>query len=175
MELFDIISARRSIRSYERRAVENEKIDKIVAAATAAPSAGDLQAYEIIVVTQTVTRSLLAAAAHGQEFLAHAPAVLVFLADPQRSASRYGLRGERLFSIQDATIAASYAQLSATALGLGCCWVGAFDDARVGQAVGAPERLRAVSMLAVGYPAERPARTPRRPMAEMLHRETFKP
>jgi nitroreductase len=94
--------------------------------------------------------------------------------DPQRSAAHYAARGERLFSIQDATIAASHAQLAATALGLGSCWVGAFDNRRVAQIIGSPAHLRPVCMLAIGYAAEQPGRTPRRPLSELVHHEAFR-
>ena len=133
MEFFEAISARQSIRAYQATDVEHIKLERILTAANTAPSAGNLQAYQIVVVQHAATRSSLAVAAHGQGFLAQAPVVLVFFADPARSAARYAARGERLFCIQDATIAACHAQLAATALGLGSCWVGAFDDRRVAQ------------------------------------------
>ena len=155
-------------------AVETAKLDKILAAAIAAPSAGNLQAYEIVVVRQAATRSLLAEAAHGQAFLAQAPVVQVFLADPASRAARYAVRGQRLFCVQDATIAATHAQLAATALGLCSCWVGAFDDRRAGQVLAAPERLRPVCLLAIGYGAEQPERTPRRHISDLVHHEACK-
>jgi nitroreductase len=155
-------------------AVETAKLDKILAAAAAAPSAGNLQAYEIVVVRQAATRSSLAEAAHGQTFLAQAPVVLVFLADPASSAARYAVRGQGLFCVQDATIAATHAQLAATALGLCSYWVGAFDDRRVGQVLAAPERLLPVCLLAIGYGAEQPERTSRRHLADLVHHEAFK-
>lgn len=173
MEFFDVIAARRSIRAYHATAVEPDKLATILATTNMAPSAGDLQAFAIVVVQQATTRASLAAAAHGQGFLAQAPVVMVFFADPSRSAARYAGRGEKLFSIQDATIAASHAQLAATALGLGACWVGAFDDRRVAQILAAPARLQPVCMLAIGYAAERPAPTSRRPLAELVHDEAF--
>ena len=98
--------------------MEQIKLEKILTAANTAPSAGDLQAYEIVVVRHAAVRSCLAVAAHGQAFLAKAPVVLVFLAE---WAARYVTRGERRFCIQDATLAACHAQLAAAALGLGSC------------------------------------------------------
>lgn len=175
MEFFDVISTRRSVRAYQRIAVERDKLERILATANTAPSAGDLQAYEIVVVQRAAIRSSLATAAYGQGFLAEAPLVLVFFADPSRSAARYGARGERLFSIQDASIAAAHAQLAATVLGLGSCWVGAFDERRVAQILGAPAGLHPVSMLAIGYAAERPGPTSRRQLSELVHYETFQP
>jgi nitroreductase len=173
MEFFAAISTRRSIRAYQATDVEHIKLEKILTAANTAPSAGDLQAYAIVVVRRAAIRSSLAIAAHGQTFLAQAPVVLVFLAEPSRSATRYAARGERLFCIQDATIAACHAQLAATALGLGSCWVGAFDEGGVAKAVAAPAHLHPVCLLAIGYAAERPAHTSRRDLSDLVHEETF--
>lgn len=174
MEFFEVISARRSVRAYLARDVEPDKLEEILAAANMAPSAGDLQAYEIVMVRHATIRTSLAAAAHGQAFLAEAPVVLVFFSDPSRSAARYAARGVRLFSIQDATIAASHAQLAATALGIASCWVGSFDDRRVADILGAPAGISPVCMLAIGYAAERPERTPRRLLSDLMHDEAFR-
>jgi nitroreductase len=174
MEFFEVISTRRSTRAWQARDVERDRLEKVLAVANMAPSAGDLQAYEIVVVRHATTKASLAAAAHDQAFIAEAPVVLVFFADPSRSAARYEARGERLFSIQDATIAASHAQLAATALGLASCWVGSFDDRRMAQTLGAPAEIRPVCMLAIGYAAERPERTSRRPLSDLTHDETFR-
>jgi nitroreductase len=168
MNFFDLIHTRRSIRAYAPRTVEPEKIDAIVAAANAAPSAGNLQAYEILVVRDAAARRDLVHAALGQEFLARVPVVLVFFAHPGRSATKYHQRGAVLYSVQDATIACAYAQLAATALGLGTVWVGAFDDAAVAKAVGAKPEWKPVAMLPIGYPAESPAATPRRSLSDLV-------
>lgn len=173
MEFFNAISARQSIRAYQETSIDQNKLEKILMTANMAPSAGDLQAYEIVVVQQAITRSLLAAAAHGQEFLVQAPVVIVFFANPPRSAARYAARGEKLFSIQDAAIAASYAQLAATALGFGSCWVGAFDELHVAKILRAPAHLRPVCLLAIGYAAERPERPSRRELSHLVRHEAF--
>ena len=173
MEFFAVTSTRRSIRAYQDFPVGPEELQRILATANMAPSAGNLQAYAVVLVRDATIRASLAAAAHDQECLAQAPAVVVFLSDPSRSAVRYAARGERLFSIQDATIAASYAQLAATALGLGSCWVGAFNDRRVAEILRTPQHLHPVCMLAIGYAAERPEHTSRRTLADLVHDETF--
>ena len=156
MEFFHAVSTRHSIRVYQEAAVAQDQLDKILQTANLAPSAGDLQAYAIVVVQEAATRAFLATAAHGQGFLATAPVIMVFCSDPQRSAARYAARGEQLFSIQDATIAASFAWLQAVASGLGACWVGAFDDEAVKnifrQKIG-PD-WRPIALLPVGYGAE---------------------
>jgi len=170
MEFFDVLERRRSVRLYRGEKPDAEKLQAILEAARLAPSAGDLQAFRIAIAEDAKTKSALAAAAHGQGFIAGASAVLVFLADPARSAAKYGKRGRSLFALQDATIAAAHAQLAATALGLGSCWVGAFDDDAVSRALRAPGELRPIALLPIGEPGEAPERTPRRPREALMMR-----
>jgi nitroreductase len=169
----DQVGKRRSIRAYESTTVDEERIDAILLAIRLAPSAGNLQAYMVVQVEEADTKSALAAAAFGQDFLARAPTVLVFFADSKRSARKYGDRGAALFCVQDATIAAAYAQLAAVSQGLGTCWIGAFDEIQVARVLHAPSGLKPVAILTIGYPAETPQPTPRRPAAEILVRERF--
>ncbi len=168
-DFFTTVRHRHSIRHYQSdMPVEREKLHAILEMACAAPSAGDLQSYHIYAVTDAARRRRLSEAAMGQAFLAEAPACLVFCADPERSAQEYGDRGRRLYALQDATIAAAYAQLAAVAAGLGSTWVGHFDEAAVRAVVAAPDHLVPVALLSLGYPAELPEPTPRRPLAEMV-------
>ena len=153
MDLFEVIKRRRSVRAFAPEAVEAEKVAQVLAAANAAPSAGNLQGYEIFRVTHEKERVALARAALDQFFVAQAPVVLVFCANQARSAAKYRERGARLYAIQDATIACAFAMLAATALGLGTVWVGAFDTAAVQRVLGCPDLLP-VAILPVGYPAE---------------------
>lgn len=169
MEFFDVLKTRFSIRAYAAAPVEDEKLDKILAAANQAPSAGNLQAYEIYRVTGLEQQQRLVSAALGQEFLAQAPLVLVFCAHADRAAGRYGKRGETLYCIQDATIACTYAMLAATALGLSTVWVGAFDESEVRKIIAAPPAHRPVALLPIGYGSEEPRIRPRRPLDELVH------
>jgi nitroreductase len=171
MQFFEVIERRRSVRAYTKTAIAHDQLESILAAARLAPSAGDLQAYQIAVVEKGPTKRAVAAAAQGQDFIAQAPLVLVFCANPELSEGKYGRRGASLFSIQDATIAACYAQLAATALGLASCWVGAFDETRVADGLGLPAGLRPIAILPIGHAAESPDRPPRRPLGELVRRE----
>jgi nitroreductase len=167
MDVLDAIQRRQSVRAYQARAVEPEKLGALLQAINQAPSAGNLQAYQVYVVRRAETKQQLARAALGQDFLAQAPIVFGFCACPRRSA-RYGRRGAELYCVQDATIAVAYAQLVATAVGLASCWVGAFDESKAARVLGLPADERLIAMLAVGYAAESPVRTPRRPLAELV-------
>jgi len=168
MDYFEAVKARCSIRAFERKPVEEEKIRKIIEAINLAPSAGDLQAYEVVVVKDPVLKEELARAASGQDFVSEAPVCFVFVAYPERSSKKYGKRGSELYCIQDATIATTYAMLAATALGLSSTWVGAFDEEAAGRAVGATRNKRPIAILPVGYGAETPEVTPRRPVEDVV-------
>jgi len=168
MNFFEVLRERRSIRAFEPRPVEEEKLRKLLEAANSAPSAGNLQAYELYLVRDAQRRMALPRTALDQKFIAAAPVVLVFCAHPARAAAHYGARGERLYAIQDATIACTYAMLAATALGLATVWVGAFDDEAVRKVIGAREGEIPVAILPVGYAAETPHPTPRRRLKDLV-------
>jgi nitroreductase len=167
---FELLQARRSVRVYADRPIREDQLQSILGAARSAPSAGNLQAYEIMVVTDMATKQRLVQASLQQQFIAQAPVVLAFLAHPERSAARYRRRGSELYSVQDATIACAYAQLAATALGLGSVWVGAFDEAAVVAALEAEPVWRPIALLPLGYAAESPPPTPRRHLNDLVHR-----
>ncbi|MCF7876196.1 nitroreductase family protein [Candidatus Bipolaricaulota bacterium] len=150
MNFFDLIKKRSSIRAYKERPVSEEQVEKLLNAANSAPSAGNLQSYKILVIRSEEVREKLVKAAHGQKFLSQAPVVFAFLQDKERSRDKYGDRGE-FYSLQDGTIAATYLQLAAVELGLGSCWIGAFDDEAVIDAL--PSSKRPLALLPVGYPA----------------------
>lgn len=169
MDYFELLQSRRSIRLYANRAIEPDKLERILMAANQAPSAGNLQAYEIMLIHSPTVKQELARAAGDQEFLGQAPVVLAFCANPDRSAVRYAERGRTLYCIQDATIACAYAQLAATALGLASVWVGAYHDEAVRQTLGISDSLIPVALLPIGYPAESPPARSRRPLDELVH------
>ncbi len=170
MEFFGAVGARRSTRAFLPRAVPGEMLERILEAANLAPSAGNLQSYEIFVVTNKRRREDLARAAREQLFIAGAPVVLVFAKHPALCAERYGKRAESLYSIQDATIACAFASLAAAAQGLGSCWIGAFDPQAVRRIVGAPRGVAPVAMLPIGYASERPRPRERRALEELVRR-----
>jgi nitroreductase len=168
MDYFEVIRTRHSIRNFQPRAVEQEKLRQILEAANAAPSAGNQQAYEIYVVTKVTQRSALSRAANAQGFVLAAPVSLVFCADPARNEERYPARSG-LYSIQDATISCTFAMLAATDLGLATVWTGAFDPDEVRCVVGAPPRQTPVAILPVGYASAHPEERERRSIEDLVH------
>ena len=173
MDFFEAVETRRSIRSYQPRDVEEEKLSALLRAANAAPSAGNLQAYEIVVVRNAQAKQALCDAGLGQTFIAKAPVVLVFLQNPARAATVYGRRGVELYSSQDTAIACAYVQLAATSLGLATCWVGAFHPGQVSRLIKAPPEMIPVALLPVGYADETPHPTSRRHLEDLVHWDTF--
>jgi nitroreductase len=114
-------------------------------------------------------RAALCKAARGQGFVLVAPVSLVFCTNPVRLLERYGERGRGLYSVQDATIACAYAQLAATAQGLGAVWVGAFDPDAVREVIGVPEDMAPVAILPIGYPEGEPEIKGRRTLEDLVH------
>ncbi|MDG4554813.1 MAG: nitroreductase family protein [Candidatus Competibacter sp.] len=168
-DFFETVRHRHSVRKYQPdMPVETEKLHAILEMACAAPSAGDLQSYRIVIVCDPAEREALAHAAHGQTFIAEAPACLVFCADPARSATAFGERGAALYALQDTTIAAAYAQLAIVAAGMGSIWIGDFEEARVREILQLEAGLAPLALLSLGYPAELPEPSPRRRLDEVV-------
>jgi len=168
-DLFATIRNRHSVRKFQSdMPVEKEKLHAVLEAACAAPSAGDLQAYKIIVVESEDKRNELCGVANNQTFICEAPICLVFCTDASRSESEFGERGKDLYAVQDTTIAAAYAQLAVVAAGLGSTWIGYFDAEKVSDTLNLDKTLEPVAILSVGYAAEFPDPTPRRHLDSMV-------
>ena len=169
-KFLDFLSSRASVRDFTPSSLEEIEIDAILNSARTAPSAGNREAWDVVVVTDGEVREALSEAALSQPHIKDAPCVLVVCANYIRSMSRYGERGI-LYAIQDATIACTYMMLAAHASGLQSCWTGAFDEEEVKGILDLPPHLRPVAMLAVGrgkMPAER---TGRIDLSEHVHRD----
>ena len=172
MDLGTAIKGRRSIRAYTGRDVAQPLIDESIELASCAPSAGNLQSRDFVVVRDAKTRRALAAAALGQDFVAEAPVVIVVVANLQRVAS-YGNRGRDLYAIQDSAAATQNLLLALHARGLGTVWVGAFHEAEVSRVLGLPVDARPVAIIPVGYPAENPSPPEHLEPEEYVHFEKW--
>lgn len=160
MDVFEAIHNRRSVRKFLDIPVEWEKIGIILDAGAAAPSSGNLQNWKFIVVQDEKKRQALAEAALQQYWIADAPTIIVICTELRRIKQFYGVRGERLYSIQNCAAVAENMLLAAHALGLSSCWVGAFDEDMVTRTLGIPEdaEIRPQIMLPIGYADETPAK-----------------
>lgn len=155
MEVIDCIRTRRSIRKYLESSVEMDKIGVILDAGRSAPSSGNLQNWKFIFVTEKSARQGLASACLQQYWMETAPVHIVVVGEPQRAQQFYGIRGERLYTIQNCSAAIQNMLLAAHAQGLGACWVGAFDEEMIKRTLGIPEYVRPQGVLTIGYPDER--------------------
>ena len=166
-DLFKVMAARRSTRKFDnKRMVEEWKIDKILAAADTAPTAGNFQGFEIFYVKDPKIKEKLVEAANNQPH-ANTPVVLVFCKNPSRVKMNFPPEILAKFAIQDATLAAAYSQLAAHALGLSSIWIGMFDDEKVMKAIGTD--LIPSSLLCIGYPAQKRGPRSRRKLKDVIH------
>jgi nitroreductase len=152
MEVFESIVSRHSVRSYEKKDVPNEFIGQMLEAAIRAPSAGNVQPWEFIVVKDFGIKKELASAALKQKHIDEAPVIIVVCANPEKSADRYGERGKSLYCIQDTAAAIENMLLVANSLGLGTCWIGAFEEDKVRNILNIPQKLKPVALITVGFP-----------------------
>lgn len=165
-DIFRVFATRRTTRRFDKRKVEDWKVDKILAAADTAPTAGNFQGFEVFYVKSPALKEALVEAANRQPYV-DAPVVLVFCTNPSRVKMAFPEKILAKFSLQDATLAAAYSQLAASALGLSSIWIGMIDEDKVKKAVGTD--LRPSSILCVGYPSARRPPKSRRKLKDLIH------
>lgn len=173
MDVLEAIKGRRSVRTFKRETVSPEILEKLIDAARWAPSAGNIQPWEFIIVRKPKIKRRLVEAALGQTFIEEAPVVIVVCANEVRSSQGYRVRGKTLYCIQDTAAAIQNINLTAYSLGLGTCWVGAFKEEEAREILKIPRGMRPVAIMAVGYPAEVPTAPSRKSTSQIVHYETF--
>jgi nitroreductase len=173
MDALECILSRRSARKFSDIPVEWEKIGILLEAGISAPSAGNLQNWRFIVVTDASKRHQLAEASLQQWWMETAPVHIVVCSEPEKAEQFYGIRGERLYSVQNCAAAVQNILLAANALGLASCWVGAFEEDMVKRAVGIPDSARPQAIVPVGYSHESPRKTSRQALYDKVFIENF--
>jgi nitroreductase len=173
LDVFEAIRLRRSVRAFTEEKVPDEDLRRLLDAARMAPSAGNIQPWGFVVVRTLQVKRRLAEAALNQHFIEEAPVVIVACADRERSKQGYGSRGEHLYCIQDTAAAVQNILLAAVALGLGACWVGAFNENGIRDALNIPTGLRPVAIIPVGWPAEQPQPRYKRSLEDIVVYEAF--
>jgi FMN reductase [NAD(P)H] len=164
--LFNVMLNRRSQRKFENKAVEDRKIEMILAAADTAPTAGGFQGFEIFHVKNPEIKIKLVDAANKQPYV-NAPLVLVFCMNSERVKMNFPPDILKKFSLQDATLAAAYSQLAAHALGLSSIWIGMINEDKVMKALGTS--LVPATILCLGYPQKMLQPKPKRSLIELIH------
>lgn len=143
-----------SIHHFKAEEFPEATLTRILEAGTWAPSAGNLQPWFFYVVKNQGVKGELEKVCYDQSQVSKAPVVIAIMADPAKSNKEYGERGAQLYCLQDTAAATQNMLLAAEGLGIGACWVGAFDEVKVQQILEAPPRLRAVALLCLGYSDE---------------------
>jgi nitroreductase len=156
MNVAEAIALRRSIRAFEGRAVEEEKLKKVLEAGRLSPSGNNSQNRKFVLVRDKRTREKLIKAAGNQTFIAQAPVVIVACGE-----------------IVDVIIAVDHMTLQAVEEGLGTCWIGFFEEADVRKLLGIPDTVHVVVLLPMGYPAEKPEARPRNPIEKCVCFEKY--
>jgi len=169
MDIFKVIKNRRSIRAYQDKPVEKEKLLQVLEAGRLAPSAKNMQDWRLIVVQNEETRKRLAYAAAQQNFLGEAPVVIVCCTVQPDYKMRCGQPAGTI----DVAIAIDHMTLAAYALGLGTCWIGSFYADQVREILQIPENVGVVELLALGYPTRQPGSTTRLPIEQIVHWEQW--
>jgi nitroreductase len=170
VDVYEAIRTRKSVRSYLDKAVEADKLTRVLEAARMAPSAGNRQEWRFVVTTDPEKRLRLAEEAAGQRFIAQAPVVIAACAQPDGKIMRCG---QACYPI-DVAIAIDHLTLAAAAEGLGTCWIGSFDPEVVRRILEIPEAMIVVELLPLGYPADpQPVPKSRLPMDSIVHYESW--
>jgi len=162
--VLDVIRKRRSVRAYKPDPVKDEDLKVMLEAARLAPSAGNRQPWYFIVVRDPELKRRLAEAAARQMFIADAGAIVVAVSDPNASPRWHD---------RDVMIAMEHLILTATELGYGTCWIGAFDEGQVKRLLDIPDQYRVVALTPIGVPAETPGPRPRKPLQEIAFENTW--
>jgi FMN reductase [NAD(P)H] len=164
--IFNVMLGRRSQRKFENREIDPSKIEMILAAADTAPTAGGFQGFEIYHVKRDDIKLKLVDAANKQPYV-NAPVVLVFCMNPGRIKMNFPGNILKKFSLQDATLAAAYAQLAAHALGLSSIWIGMIDEQQIMKILST--KYVPSSILCLGYPQKILQPKPKRSLMNLIH------
>jgi nitroreductase len=163
MSVMSQILRRYSVRTYQDRAVEKEKLDAVLEAARLAPSARNMQEWRFVVVREKEIRQKLVAAAHNQAFVGEAPVVIACCGTNADHVMRCGQFSYPI----DVAIAMEHMALQAVEEGLGTCWIGSFYEDQVKAILGIPAAVRVVELLTLGYPADKPGVKKRVPVEQI--------
>lgn len=175
--ILDAIYKRASVRSFQKKEIEKETVIELLTAATLAPSSGNMQPWEFIVVTEEEQKKRLvectyfgyfSKGANYQYWIADAGLIIVVCANLKRTAARYGESGKQWAPI-DAAAATENILLAATGLGLASCWVGGFNEEKIKEVLNIPAYVKPIGMIPIGYPKEPISRKYRMPLKWVTH------
>jgi len=200
MEVLEAIRARRSIRTFTTDKIPEDIMNRLLEAIRLAPSGGNRQSYKFIIVKDDEMKNKLAnacrwnpGAVSGQKFVADAPVIVVacvqesdaivrftvkdkvYLATGQEAPSELDSTTSRYHSLADidATIAIDHLILTATAEGLGTCWIAAMDEKEIKELLAIPGDMRVPFIIPIGYTSNWPEARPRKKQDELFCYEKY--
>ncbi|MDP2724791.1 MAG: nitroreductase family protein [Syntrophales bacterium] len=169
MNFYELIDKRYSVRSYKTEPVEEEKLAQVLNAARLAPTATNRQPFQFVVI-HTAGREAELKRIYGKEWLSQAPVVICVCSVPSQAWSRMDNKN---YNQVDAAIAMDHLILAATDLGLGTCWVAAFDPAAAREILRLPEGVEPIAFTPIGYPADQPKEKKRKDLSELVRYERW--
>ena len=171
MSVEEIINNRRSVRKFKTDPITAEQVDRLLNAAQIAPSAGNQQPLEVIVVTEDKDR--LIEATGRQKFIVDAPVVFIILSNNKDTVNRYKRRGADLYHMQDTAASVQNVLLLAKSFGLDTCWIGAFDESMIKSLFNIPEGVRPVAIIPIGYGDVDPEGPGRKDIKEIIYKNNY--
>jgi nitroreductase len=171
MDFLELIKKRYSVRAYKSDPVEDEKLEQVLDAARLAPTASNRQPFQFIVI-HTAGRESELKRIYRAAWFSQAPLVICACAVPPQAWSRMDKKN---YSEVDVTIAMDHLILAATELGLGTCWIAAFDPVATRELLGLPEEVEPVAFTPLGYPADQPGVKHRKPLPDIVRYERWSP
>jgi nitroreductase len=170
MDFLDLVSQRYSVRAYKPDSVEDGKLEQVLAAAQLAPTAANRQPFQIIVI-RTAGREAELRRIYHREWFTQAPLVLCVCGTPAQGWVR-GKDGKNYTEV-DVAIVMDHLILAATNLGLGTCWIAAFNPTEACDVLGLPEGVEPLVFTPLGYPADQPGPKERKPLSDLVRYERW--
>lgn len=164
MALLDLLTKRYSVRSYQSDPVEEEKLKMVLEAARLAPTAANRQAFKILVI-RTAGRQEELKRVYGKDWFVQPPYILGIVR--VEGADWVRRSDQKAYGDVDAGIVFDHLVLQAAELGLGTCWVGAFDPAAAAEVLKLEPDWVPVAFTPLGYPADEKGRKIRKPLEEI--------
>jgi nitroreductase len=169
MEFAELIKKRYSVRAYKADVVEEDKLRQVLEAARLAPTAANRQPFRIVVIHRAGREVELKRIYH-RDWFVQAPLLLCICGVPAQAWSRSDGKN---YTDVDVSIAMDHLVLAATDLGLGTCWVAAFDPAAARQVLGLPDDVEPIAFTPLGYPADQPRPKERKALSELVRYEKW--
>ena len=169
MDVFTAISQRRSVRAYKAIDIEEDKLRKVLEAARLSPSSSNRQEWKFIIVKNKEAKKKLVSASFGQSFIGEAPVVIVACATESKAIMACG---QPAYTV-DVSIACAFMILQAYELGLGTCWIGAFNESEFKKILKVPESIRVVAITPLGYPNQPASQRVRKGLDQIICFEKY--